>query len=119
MNGPGLTDFRTADRRKEKKAERPAKKGCVTMDLQDLRGKINGIDREIVDLYVQRMETAKAIGIWKEQNGKPVYDPERERELLDRVAEQAGSENREGVRELFSLLMAHSRARQEENGKQP
>ena len=60
------------------------------MNLQELREEINGIDREIVDLYRRRLETAEAIGAWKRENGVPVYDPGRERELLDRVAEMAG-----------------------------
>ena len=32
-----------------------------TMDLQELREEINGIDREIVDLYRKRLETAHAL----------------------------------------------------------
>lgn len=79
------------------------------LDLQELREEIDGIDREIVKLYVRRMETAKAIGAWKRENGMPVYDPERERCLLDRVAAQAGPEYGEGVRALFDFLMARSR----------
>ena len=83
------------------------------MDLQELRKEIDAIDREIVDLYLKRMKTAEAIGAWKRENGVPVYDPERERLLLDKVAELAGEEHEEGIRELFSLLMARSRARQQ------
>ena len=83
------------------------------MDLQELREEINGIDREIVELYLKRMETAEAIGAWKRENGTAVRDPERERQLLDKVAEMAGTENEVGIRELFTLLMAQSRARQE------
>ena len=82
------------------------------MDLQELRERINGIDRDIVDLYLKRMETSQAIGAWKRENGIPVYDPARERQLLDRVAEQAGEEHENGVRALFSFLISQSRTRQ-------
>ena len=82
------------------------------VDLQDLREEINKIDREIVDLYRKRMETAEAIGEWKRENGVPVYDPGRERQLLDKVAELAGEEHENGVRALFSFLIAQSRTRQ-------
>ena len=82
------------------------------VDLQELREEINGIDREIVDLYRKRLETAEAIGEWKRENGVPVYDPARERQLLDKVAELAGEEHENGVRALFSFLIAQSRTRQ-------
>jgi len=82
------------------------------MDLQELREQINEIDRELVDLYLRRMDTARAIGAWKRENGKQVYDPARERQLLDRGAEQAGEENETGGRALFSFLMSQSRTRQ-------
>ena len=82
------------------------------MDLQELREEINGIDREIVDLYRKRLATAEAIGAWKRENGVPVYDPARERQLLDEVAELAGEEHENGVRALFSFLIAQSRTKQ-------
>ena len=82
------------------------------MELQELRERINSIDREIVDLYLRRMETAEAIGAWKQENGMPVRDPARERELLDRVAEQAGEEHGNGVRALFGFLLSQSRTKQ-------
>ena len=82
------------------------------MDLQELRDRMNGIDRQLVDLYLQRMETAGLIGAWKRENGRQVYDPARERQLLDRVAAQAGEENETGVRALFSFLLSQSKTRQ-------
>ena len=83
------------------------------MDIRELREQIDRIDRRIVELYCQRMETARAIGRYKRENGLPVLDSGRERELLDSVAEQAGEENAQGVRALFRLLIDQSRARQE------
>ena len=82
------------------------------MDLQQLREKMNRIDREMVDLYLERMKTAETIGAWKRENGVPVYDPARERDLLDRVASLAGSEHENGVRALFGFLISQSRTRQ-------
>ena len=82
------------------------------MDLQELRQKMNRIDQDMVNLYLERMETARTIGAWKRENGVPVYDPARERQLLDRVAEQAGEENETGIRALFNFLVSQSRTRQ-------
>jgi len=83
------------------------------MELNELRDVINEIDQEIVELYGRRMETAREIGRYKREHNLPVLDSERERSLLNKVAEQAGEENEQGVRALYHLLMDHSRMRQE------
>ena len=86
------------------------------MDISELREQINEIDHEIVELYGRRMETARAIGRYKREHNLPVLDSERERSLLNKVAEQAGEENEQGVRSLYHLLIDHSRMRQEMDG---
>ena len=82
------------------------------MDIQELRAQIDRVDDELVRLYGERMELARQIGRYKRENGLPVLDAEREQNLLNRVGEKAGAENENGVRELFELLMRHSRIRQ-------
>lgn len=82
------------------------------MDIRELRDRIDEIDSQIVKLYCRRMETAREIGQYKRENGIPVLDSERERNLLNKVAEQAGAENEQGVRALYQLLTDHSRLRQ-------
>ena len=86
------------------------------MDISELREQINEIDHEIVELYGRRMETARAIGRYKREHNLPVLDSERERSLLNKVAEQAGEENEQGIRALYHLLIDHSRMRQEMDG---
>ena len=83
------------------------------MDIKELREQIDGIDRQLVDLYCRRMDTAREIGRYKRENHLPVLDTERERNLLNKVAEQAGAENEQGIRALYHLLMDHSRLRQQ------
>lgn len=82
------------------------------MDISELRKQIDAIDSQIVTLYRQRMETAGRIGEYKKEKGLPVLDSERERELLNKVGDQAGPEYGNGIRALFSMLMAQSRSRQ-------
>ncbi len=86
------------------------------MDINELREQIDEIDRKIVELYGRRMETASAIGLYKREHNLPVFDSERERNLLNKVAEQAGEDNEQGIRALYHLLMDHSRMRQEMDG---
>ena len=86
------------------------------MDIQELRQRMDAIDRELVSLYCRRMETARLIGRFKRENNLPVLDSVRERELLNRVAEQAGKENEQGIRALYRLLLDQSRRRQIADG---
>ena len=52
------------------------------MDLQDYRLVLDGIDRELLALFRQRMEIAAKIGEYKKENNLPVFDPARERQIL-------------------------------------
>lgn len=82
------------------------------MDIQELRQRIDAIDRELVSLYCRRMETSRDIGQYKKANNLPVRDSERERALLNKVADLAGEENEQGIRALYQLLLDQSRLRQ-------
>ena len=82
------------------------------MDIKEIREKIDAIDTQMVDLYKQRMEAVNEVSEYKRANKLPVYDSERERNLLNRVGEQAGSEYEGGVRAMFQTVMESSRAYQ-------
>ena len=47
-------------------------------DLKELRDQIDVIDRQIVDLYQERMEIAAGVAEYKINTGKKVFDKERE-----------------------------------------
>ena len=80
------------------------------MDLQDLRKQIDEIDSSLVELYEKRMEVSSAIADYKIENGKKVYDRERELEKIKTVKSLAHSEfNKIGIEELFSQIMSMSR----------
>ena len=83
------------------------------MNLEELRTQIDRIDRQIVELYVQRMETVSRISAFKREHGLAVYDPAREDILLERAAEQAGPRYAEDVQKLFRFLLALSKEAQE------
>ena len=50
------------------------------MELSDYRARIDQIDRQLVELFAQRMNTAAGIAAYKKEHGLPVLDPVRERE---------------------------------------
>ena len=82
------------------------------MDMQEMRGQIDDIDSQLVELYRRRMEVVGRIAAYKRENGLPVYDSERERNLLNKVGAQAGEAYENGVRALFGMMMEQSRGYQ-------
>lgn len=80
------------------------------IDLLKLRDEIDGIDKEIVELYERRMEICSQVAEYKIANGKKVFDKEREQAKLAAVREQTHTEfNRHGIDELFQQIMSMSR----------
>lgn len=55
------------------------------MDIADWRLKIDEIDLQIVALLCDRAEAAKAIGQLKRSTDMPVYEPNRERLIYERI----------------------------------
>ncbi len=82
------------------------------MDLKKLRGQIDEIDDQLVELFAKRMDIAAAIGDYKKANNLPVFVPAREREKLKDVAEKAGPEMANYTRVLYSMLFELSRSYQ-------
>ncbi|MCD8365457.1 MAG: chorismate mutase [Clostridiales bacterium] len=82
-------------------------------DLQEIRADIDLIDRQIVDLYEERMELTTQVADYKISTGKQVFDAEREISKLNSVAEMAHSDfTSHGARELFEHIMSMSRKKQ-------
>lgn len=81
-----------------------------SLDLQECRKKLDEIDREIVNLFEERMTVCGDVAEYKINTGKPVYDGEREKQKIAAVRELAHSDfNKESVQALFTQLMAMSR----------
>ena len=85
------------------------------MDLTQIREEINQVDDQLVKLFVQRMELASQVAAYKRENNMPIFVPAREREILKKVAEQAGPEFGSYTRLLYATIMDLSRSHQ---GKQ-
>ena len=79
-------------------------------DLQELRKDIDQLDRQMVELFEQRMEVCRQVAEYKIQSATKVLDRKRELEKLEAVGALAHNEfNRHGIRELFQQVMAMSR----------
>lgn len=80
------------------------------LDLQEIRNKLDEVDKELVSLFEERMKLCAEVAEFKIRTGKPVYDKEREQQKLESVGALAHSEfNRQAVTELFSQIMTISR----------
>ena len=84
-------------------------------ELEQLRGDIDAIDRQIEDLMKRRMETVAQVAEYKKANNMPVLDTSRERALLSKVGQEAGEELADYVQSMYRTIMAASRSY--ENGK--
>ena len=80
-------------------------------DIAKLREEIDRIDEAIIDLLKKRMELVDEISRIKRERGLPVYDGEREREVVEtrmRMAVERGVSG-ELAREVFSAILHHSK----------
>ena len=82
------------------------------MKLEEYRSKIDKIDSQLIDLLKERLEVAAEIAEYKRENGLPVLDRARERQLLNKVAEKAGEDYENEAKIFFSSMMGISRAYQ-------
>ena len=83
-------------------------------DLNSLRKEIDGIDRQIVALFEQRMAVTEQVGRYKLANGIPVLDRSREEQVLaGKVALLEDKSLSEDVTDLFEAIMAISRRQQQ------
>jgi chorismate mutase len=74
--------------------------------VRDLRGEISEIDRAIVAAVNVRLELVARLKRYKESQGLPFVDPERERQLVDELAgANAGPLSDEGLRDLVAALL--------------
>ena len=80
------------------------------MDLSQIRVEIDGVDKQIVELFQKRMELSGMVAENKRGTGKKIYDRQRELEKLAALGELANSEfNRHSIEELFLQIMSISR----------
>jgi chorismate mutase len=81
------------------------------MSVEDWRRKIDEIDRKLVELLNDRSKCVLEIGHIKKQDGSPLYQPDRERQVLAAV-EQAnrGPLSEAAIRRLFERILDEARS---------
>ncbi|MBQ1977422.1 MAG: chorismate mutase, partial [Ruminococcus sp.] len=82
------------------------------MSIQNYREELDKIDAQLVELFNKRMDVIKDVAEYKRQNNAPLYDGERERQLISRAAQLSNEDTELYTRVLFSTLTNVSRAYQ-------
>jgi len=82
----------------------------VSNKLKRKRKKVDLIDRKLLSLLNQRLRIALEIGKIKKQMGKKIYDPKREKEILERLRLRLRSRNKALLKEkdlekIFSIII--------------
>lgn len=82
------------------------------MDLSELRLGINNIDDQLLKLFEDRMKLCFQVAEYKIENNLPVFQGDREKEILDKVTAQSADEMAGGARVFFQTLMDISKCKQ-------
>ena len=77
------------------------------MDIEKFRAQIDAVDTEIIRLLNERCRLACEIGAFKNENNLPIYVPERERKLLERLtSDNPGPLPRESLKAIYREIMS-------------
>jgi len=80
------------------------------MDINHWRKRIDEIDEQLAKLLSERSHCVIEIGKIKRQKQLPVYDPEREKEILERLLrDNQGPLENEALKRLFERILDESR----------
>ena len=81
-----------------------------TMPLEDLRQKIDAVDRDLLRLLNERADLVHEIGLVKKQQGLQIYAPEREEAvfqgLVRKNAEMRGRLPEKSIRAIYREIMS-------------
>lgn len=83
------------------------------MELSEIRTKIDAVDEQLLELFLQRMALSEEVAAYKNEHRLPILNKQREREILARVTEKSGDKERYAYH-LFSTLFELARSRQAE-----
>jgi chorismate mutase/prephenate dehydratase len=75
-------------------------------NLKEKRKEIDLIDQKLLTLLNQRLRIALEIGKIKKEMGKKIYDPVREKEVLERLKRKnKGFLKEEDLKKIFTTIM--------------
>ena len=92
----------------------------IDPELDALRRAIDDVDRRILDLIAQRVKIVLQVGDFKRKRSLPIYDPERERTMIEQLIQIAPHPlNPQLVRRIFERLIDESRRIEQHHSEIP
>lgn len=89
------------------------------MDIRDWRKRIDELDEQLVKLLNERSRCAAEVGKLKHKANLPLYQPEREREILERVQRlNGGPLGNDALKRLFERILDEARTVEQESYKE-
>ena len=80
-------------------------------EIRRLRESIDAVDQQILALLAERLRLVLEVGEVKRQSNLDVYDPERERTMLDRIAKSAPAPlDPSTARRIFEFMIREYRS---------
>jgi chorismate mutase len=81
------------------------------MNLSDWRRRIDDIDKRLVKLLNERSKCALEVGKLKQEQNMPLYQPEREKDVLNNVeSNNRGPLSDAAIRRLFERIIDEARS---------
>lgn len=78
-------------------------------ELKDYRQSLDKIDKELKRLLDERFSISIAIGELKRANGMEIFDPEREKEILQTQGVHNESAYNEATMEVYKVILEESK----------
>ncbi|MDK2868720.1 MAG: maltose O-acetyltransferase [Clostridiales bacterium] len=86
--------------------------------LDQLRKELNDLDKALIELLEKRFEVTEQVGAFKQRENMVVLQPEREAEILDRIAKTLSeSDYSEYIIEIYRSIFEQSRSQQSKYAK--
>lgn len=77
--------------------------------LEELRKKIDDLDQILADALLERMAVAEQIAAWKRDHNLPIFDPDREKAILQDITRRYEGRNAQELLPYFAMIMKFSK----------
>jgi chorismate mutase len=86
--------------------------------IEELRERVDEVDRQLIRILNERARIVQEMVAIKAEAGKPLFDPKREEEILQKVAEEnEGPIYDSSMREIFELILHRIRDLEVQRGE--
>jgi len=86
--------------------------------IEELRERVDEVDRQLIRILNERARIVQELVAIKAEAGKPLFDPKREEEILQKVAEEnEGPIYDSSMREIFEIILHRIRDLEVQHGE--